>query len=114
MSLRFLKYGSLFLSIAIIMTSLIFAGPWVFIAPLYVFGLIPLLELVLPHSQVNMSKVEEEVAKKDMKYDLIVWSVVPFQFALMFYFLNRIGDGTLAWWEIAGMIFSFGIEIGRA
>ena len=110
MGIGFFKYASVYISIGIILTALVVGGPWVFVAPLYVFGLIPLLELILPGSQINMGQAEEEIAKKDIKYDLVVWSVVPLQFAIMFYFLNRIGDGTLAGWEIAGMIFTFGIS----
>lgn len=112
MAFRFLKYASVYFSIGIILTALLLGGKWVFVAPLYVFGLIPLLELILPYSEQNLGKAEEEMAKKDIKYDLVVWSVVPLQFAVMFFFLNRIGEGSLAWWEKAGMIFSFGISCG--
>jgi len=112
MALRFLKYGSVYFSITIIVVSLILGGPWVFVAPIYVFVLIPLMELVLPYSETNLDKAEEEMAKKDAKYDLMVWSVVPLQYALLFFFLNRIGDGSLTWWQIVGMVFSFGIACG--
>ena len=112
MGLRFVKYGSVYFSITIIVVSLILGGPWVFVAPLYVFAFIPLMELILPYSEVNLEKAEEEVAKKDIKYDLMVWSVVPLQYGLLFFFLNRIGDASLTWWELAGMIFSFGIACG--
>ncbi|MDB5284026.1 MAG: alkB [Bacteroidota bacterium] len=110
MSIRIFKYLSVYLSVGIILISLVVGGPWVFVAPLYVFGLIPLLELVLPASDTNMSKAEEELAKKDRAYDVLVWTIVPLQLAIMFFFLNRIGDNTLTWWEIAGMIFTFGIS----
>ncbi len=112
MSLRFVKYGSVYFSIGIILVSLILGGPWVFVAPVYVFGLIPLLELVLPYSEDNLSKAEEEIAKKDITYDIMVWSVVPLQYCILFFFLNRIGDASLTWYEIAGMVFSFGIACG--
>jgi alkane 1-monooxygenase len=112
MALRFLKYGSVYFSITVIVVSLILGGVWVFVAPIYVFVMIPLLELILPSSETNLDKVEEEVAKKDIKYDLMVWSVVPLQYALLFFFLNRVGDGSLTWWEITGMVFSFGIACG--
>lgn len=75
MSLRFFKYASVYLSIGIIMTSLVFGGKFIFIAPLYVFGLIPLMELFFKGSTWNMEKAEEEMAKKDWTYDFIVWSV---------------------------------------
>lgn len=112
MSLRFFKYGSVYLSVAIMLFSLMKGGWYVLIAPLYVFAFIPILELILPYSEKNMTKAEEEIAKKDIKYDLVVYSVVVLQYALLFYFLNRIGDGTLRWWEMAIMIFTFGIACG--
>ncbi len=112
MSIRFFKYASVWLSIGIIMTSLVLGGNWVFVAPLYVFALIPLIELFFGGSTVNLEKAEEEIAKKDWKYDLIVWSVVPLQFTLCFFFLNRLNDNSLAVWEKLGMMFAFGIACG--
>lgn len=112
MSLRLFKYASVYISIFIIMLSLVIGGKAVFIAPLYVFGLIPLIELLFKGSTENMSKAEEELAKKDWKYDFIVWSIVPLQFAILFYFLNRISDGSLIWWERLGMIGAMGVSCG--
>lgn len=112
MSLRIFKYASVYISIAVIMLSLVYGDIFSFVAPLYVFGLIPLIELLFKGTTENMSKAEEEIVKKDWRYDVIVWSVVPLQFAIMFFFLNRVGDETLRWWEIAGMIFAFGISCG--
>lgn len=112
MSIRYFKYASVWLSIGIIMTSLVLGGKWVFVAPLYVFALIPLIELFFGGSTVNLDKAEEEMAKKDWKYDVIVWSVVPLQFALCFFFFNRLNDNSLALWEKLGMMFALGIACG--
>lgn len=112
MSIRHFKYASVYFSISIIMASLIAGGIWIFVAPLYVFGMIPLIELFFGGSTENMDKVEEEIARKDWKYDFIVWSVVPLQFAIMFYFLNRVDDSSLPLWEKLGMVFAFGISCG--
>ncbi len=109
-ALRFFKYGSVYISISILMVGLVLGGKWVFIAPLYVFAFIPLMELLFSGTSRNMEKVEEEMAKKDLKYDLIVWSIVPFQLAIMFYFLNRVHDTSLSGYETVGMVIAFGIS----
>ena len=112
MQFRFLKYASVYISLTVIMSSLVAGGVWVFVAPLYVFGLIPLIELFFGGSEQNMDKAQEEIAKKDWKFDFILWSTVPLQFAIMFYFLNRVDDGSLQLWEKLGMMFAFGISCG--
>lgn len=112
MGIRIFKYTSVYISIGVIMLALLYGGYFVFIGPLYVFGLIPLLELLFKGTTENMSKAEEEIAKKDWKYDVLVYSVVPLQYAIMFFFLNRVSDDSLRWWELAGMIGAFGISCG--
>lgn len=112
MGIRFFKYASVYVSIAVILISLVLGKFYVFIAPLYVFGLIPLIELFSKGTTENMSKAEEELAKKDIAYDILVWSVVPLQYAIIFFFLNRINDPSLVWWETLGMILSVGVSCG--
>lgn len=112
MNLGFLKYLSIYFSVGIICLSLYAGGLWVFLAPVYVFGIIPLLELFLPYSTANMSKAEEEVAKKDIKFDIIVWTVLPMQIAVVLFFLNRITQPGITWWEMIGMTIAAGISCG--
>jgi alkane 1-monooxygenase len=112
MHLRFFKYASVYITVAIILFSMWKGGIWIFLAPVYAFGVIPLLELFFQGSPENLSQAEEELARKDWKYDLIVWSVVPIQLTTMVYFLYRVSDPSLRNWEIAGMIIAFGISCG--
>ncbi|MBS1611611.1 MAG: alkane 1-monooxygenase [Bacteroidetes bacterium] len=112
MAIRFLKYASVYISITVLLASMAAGGWWTYVGLIYVFGLFPLLELILPASSINLNAAEEEMAKRDWKYDFVVWSVVPLQFALMFYFLNRVDDPSLQWYEIVGMICTFGISCG--
>ncbi len=112
MHFRFFKYASVFITVAVILFSMWKGGAWVFLAPIYTFGFIPLLELAFKGSPQNLSKAEEELAKDDWKYDWIVWSVVPIQFATLYYFLQRVSDPQLRSWEVVGMILAFGISCG--
>lgn len=112
MAIRFLKYASVFISIGVLLASMMAGGWWTYIGIAYIFVIVPLIELFMPASTINLDAAEEEMAKKDWKYDLIVWATVPIQFAVMFYFLNRVSDGTLLWYEVLGMVITFGISCG--
>ncbi|MCS6819792.1 MAG: alkane 1-monooxygenase [Chitinophagales bacterium] len=108
----YLKYLSAFLSVAAILISMFAGGWWTFFALFYAFFLIPLLELFLEPVDENLSKEEEDIAKKDIRYDIILWAIVPVQLAMMGFFFYRIGQPGLTWYETLGLITSFGISCG--
>ena len=112
MNFRFLKYMSAFLSVVVILVSITVGGPWVFFAVFYAFMLIPFLELFMQGSDENYSKSEEEALKKDFKFDLLVWMIVPVQWIMMFVFLTHVGRAGLPLWERIGLISAFGISCG--
>lgn len=112
MNFKFLKYASAFLSVVVITVSILVGGPWVFFGLFYAFMLIPGLELFMQGSDQNYSKAEEEVLKKDIKFDLLVWLIVPVQWAMMIIFLYKVGNNTLPLWERLGLITAFGISCG--
>lgn len=112
MNLKFLKYMSAFISVVVILISITAGGIWVFFAPVYAFVLIPGLELFMQGSEENHTKAEEEVAKKDLKFDILVWLILPVQYIMMWIFLTRVGNEALPMWERGGMILAFGISCG--
>lgn len=112
MNLKFLKYISAFVSVAAILISILAGGIWSYFAVLYAFIFIPSLELAMAGSEENFDKAEEEVLKKDFKYDLLVWMIVPIQYAMMAIFLVKVGEPGLVWWERMGLISAFGISCG--
>jgi alkane 1-monooxygenase len=110
--MNFLKYFSAFLSMVAIFISMTAGGIWTFFAVFYSFFLIPFLELFLPSSEENYSKAEEDILKKDIKYDILVWAVVPLQLIIMGFFLYRVSQPDLKAYELVGLILSFGISCG--
>jgi len=112
MSFKFLKYITAFLSVAVILISMIVGGAWVFFAIIYAFGLIPLIELFMQGSDENYEKAEEEVLKKDLKFDLLVWSILPIQYIIMGLFLWKIFTTAMPAWELFGFVMAFGISCG--
>jgi alkane 1-monooxygenase len=112
MRLNFIRYLFVFIVPLIVFLSLYFGDYWSFSAIIFVFAIIPLAELFLSGNKKNMGKNEEEEAKKNKLYDLVLYSLVPVQFFLLMYFLVRIGDQSLSFFEKAGMVTAFGISCG--
>ena len=112
MNLKFLKYMSAFVSVVVILISITVGGPWVYFAVFYAFMLIPGLELFMEGSEENYAKTEEEVLKKDIKFDILVWLIVPVQYIMMWVFLNKVSNPGMPLWERIGMISAFGISCG--
>ena len=112
MDFKFLKYISAFLSGTVIFVSIVAGGPWVFFGVFYAFALIPFLELFMEGSSENFSQAEEEVVKKDLTYDILVWLIVPMQWALVIIFLFKVGNTQMPLWERLGLISAMGIGCG--
>ncbi|HET9746727.1 MAG TPA: alkane 1-monooxygenase [Chitinophagaceae bacterium] len=74
--------------------------------------IIPLLELFIKADPGNMSLAEEELAKSDKFYDIILYLIVPLQFTALYFFLRNINDPLLQWHDIMGRIGVMGLLCG--
>ena len=78
------------------------SGGWLTYFPLiYVFGFIPLLELIVGSSQYNFSEEEEKNEKKNLLYNLVIYSMLPIQYAFLVYFCFSVFEGDLTNAEVA-------------
>jgi alkane 1-monooxygenase len=112
MNITALKYSIGYIIPAIVLFSLASPNGWSFTALAVVFGVLPAIEMMLQGSTKNLSAVEEEVAKNDRLYDLILWSLVPIQWALLAFFLFSVSAPELTWWVKLGMTTAFGMACG--
>jgi alkane 1-monooxygenase len=112
MKTRNWKYFFGYINLAVISLSIYLGSRWSFLALAYIFVLIPFIELFLSGTDVNMNKEQEDQAKKMKMYDLLVYSALPIQLALLIFFLFRVNDPSLALWEKIGMMNAFGIACG--
>lgn len=112
MNLKFVKYFASFISVVAILFSIVAGGIWTYFALFYAFVLVPTLELFMRGNTENFDKLEEEIIKKDVKYDLLVWIIVPIQYAMLIFCLYRISHDTLVWWELLGIMSAMGIACG--
>jgi alkane 1-monooxygenase len=110
--MRILPYLFVYTAPAFVFLSLYLGGWWSFWALGYAFGLIPVLELILPAKTTNLSPEAEQAALENPLYDWLIWSLVPIQLALLGYFLYRISTPGLDIVSIVGMTVAYGISAG--
>jgi alkane 1-monooxygenase len=100
---------------------LLYLGAWqsfhttgwqVWLPVLYGFGFIPLLELVLKPDPSNLEAREEELARRNKAYDILLYVIVIFQYLLLYKFLYGISHETLDTVDLAGRIAVMGLLCG--
>jgi alkane 1-monooxygenase len=76
------------------------------------FGILPFLELFTRSSTKNLTEIEEEMVKKDKFYDILLFSLLPIQYALLGYFLYTVSDTTLPMYVKIGLTTAYGMACG--
>jgi alkane 1-monooxygenase len=112
MKFHTLKYFLVYLTPLVVAFSIWSANIWSYSAVLFLFGILPFLELFMQGSTRNLTEAEEEMAQKDATYDLLLYSLVPIQYALLVYFLYQIGQEGLPLYAKVGMTTAFGMACG--
>lgn len=109
-----LKYIAAY-SIPLVTFFSLYQGGWyTYVAIAYAFGLLPFLELFTRGTKENMDEIEEELAKENRRYDLILYGLVPFHIFILCYFLFRISAEGLFLYEKLGMVIAYGLAGGLA
>lgn len=85
---------------------------WTFFPFIYVFGLIPTVELLLKPNAQNMELTEEALLRADPFYDWLIYATIPIQLGVLFWFLQTMESQALATYERVGLILSTGIMCG--
>lgn len=109
---RFLKYTLVYITPVVVIFSLMSEGIWTFSSVFILFGVLPFLELFFKGSTQNLTEIEEELVKKDWKYDALLYSLVPVQYGTLWLFMCQMSDGSLDLITRAGMITAMGMSCG--
>jgi alkane 1-monooxygenase len=119
MRLRFFKYLSPLLVYFGAICSFLDSGFPILIPLLYAWILIPVLELVLPADEGNLSEAEEELARSSRVYDWMLYWIVPLQWAALLLFLKQVSFPQSTF-DLAGktavmglLCGTFGINVGH-
>lgn len=112
MRLRIFKYLSPFLVFLGAIAGFLSHGFVVWIPLIYAFVAIPLLELFIRADESNLSEAEEELARKNKTYDLLLYAVVPLQYLSLALYLYSIAYDAQAGVDIAGKTAVMGLLCG--
>ncbi len=112
MKLRAFKFLSPLIIFAGAFHAFSVTGWQVWLPLLYTWFLIPLLELCLRPDDRNLDQAGEELARMDRKYDLVLYLVVPLQYAALAGFLYSMRQPGLHWTDITGRIWVMGLLCG--
>src|SRR5665647_511430 len=107
------KYFLPILIIPIIMfISFKFLGYWSFFAFGFVYVFIPVVEFIFTGTTENFTAQEESDERKDIYYDLLIYSMVPMQYFILGLYLWTITSRPLVWYEYLGITLAMGIACG--
>ncbi|MCI4668300.1 MAG: alkane 1-monooxygenase [Bacteroidia bacterium] len=112
MNFKYFKYLSAYCVPSLVLFSLYMGGVWSYSVIIFVYVLVPIVELFFKGSEENMNKIEEKIAREDRFYDYLLYGLVPVQFVILAYFLFRVGDESLMLYEKIGMISAYGLSAG--
>lgn len=104
--MRLTSYFLTFIIPASVHISLAKNGGFSFLALLVAYGLLPLLELVLPEPRNNPQELKAAVS-----YDVLLYAVSAYHFFLL-YLYGATFSTTLMWWEHLGRSLSLGLSCG--
>src|SRR5258708_25577068 len=100
MQLRFLKFLLPFVLYIGSIQSFNAHG-WVIWLPLiFAWFMIPVLEIFIKPDPANLDTTEEELAKKNKAYDILLYVVIAAQYFALYEFLTSMKIDSLAWHEI--------------
>jgi alkane 1-monooxygenase len=112
MKFRAFKYASPFIVYIGAFHAFAVTGWQIWLPLIYAWIIIPLTELLLKPDTRNMNAVEEELAKADKRYDVLLYLVVVLQYAALYKFLYAMSHDAMTWVDITGRIWVMGLLCG--
>ena len=106
------KYLLAYIAPATAFAAIYFQGFWSFSTVYFAFAFVPLMELVLPYSEKNLTNEEESSKLANIAFDWLLYSNIPILYILLWYYFSTIATGGMATYEMIGMTMSVGIIVG--
>jgi alkane 1-monooxygenase len=107
-----LKYLTAYSIPLVLGLSFFLKGPFAYATPLFVFVLVPVLELLLPSNPINLEGPQRLSKAKNFMFDMLLYLNIPVVFGLLFYYFRTFAMGGFTTIELIGFTFSMGIVLG--
>ncbi|WP_299181844.1 alkane 1-monooxygenase [uncultured Aquimarina sp.] len=107
-----LKYISAYTIPVVAFLSIWLQGIYTYLTPVYVFGLIPFLELFTSKSNENLEENLCLSKSKKRLFDWLLYINLPLIYSILFYAIYTVTNNELSMSEIVGIIISTGIVLG--
>ena len=92
--------------------SIYLKGWWSYFTVLYAFGIIPLLEVLLPQDSSNLEGEELESKKHSRFFDWMLYLNLPVVFSMLGFLLWDITSNAYETYELIGLALTMGIVLG--
>ncbi len=113
MKITAFKYLTTFIPGIAVGVSFLYNDVWSWFAVFFVFGAIPMFELVLGASQSNIDEEQLALRAKDRIYDFLLYIIVPIQWLFIFWFCFLMQNNqNISGWEWFGKVMAMGILCG--
>lgn len=112
MHLRAFKYASPLIVYASSFYAFQATGWQVWLPLAWAWVLVPVAEFFIKPNPANMTAAEEELAKQDKTYDILLYLIVPLQYAALYQFLQAMLQEEMSIADIAGKIWVMGLLCG--
>ena len=89
-----------------------FGGFWTYFGVVFAFGIIPVLELILPTDEKNYTEAEIENKLKNHFFDVLLYLNIFIIYGMLFFVLQKVTTTKLSFTEIIGTILSLGVVLG--
>lgn len=89
-----------------------FGGFWSYAGIIFVFGILPFLELIFPKDEKNYSEPEINNKLKNRLFDVLLYLNVLIVYGILFFVLYKVMTVQLSVTEIIGTILSLGVVLG--
>lgn len=87
-------------------------GWYTFLTPVAVFGVVPLIDLIIKDYRKNPSEAEMDAKNSDYRYRILTWICAPLQVLLVGWGVLMVHHSALSELELVGLTISMGISSG--